>query len=46
MIISGGAIMDNIGGNVPVEPSALNRFIKKYNAKHAIIPILNFIPKL
>ena len=26
--------MDNIGGNVPVEPSALNRFIKKYNAKH------------
>ena len=46
IIISGGAIIDNIGGNVPVAPSALNKFIRKYNAKHVIIPKLNLMPKL
>ena len=46
MIINGGAMMDSAGGRVPVDPSALNIFIKKYTAKHVIIPKLNFIPKL
>ena len=46
IIISGGAIIDNIGGNAPVAPSALNKLIKKYNAKHVIMPRLNLIPKL
>jgi hypothetical protein len=46
IIINGGAIIDNIGGNAPVAPNALNIFIKKYNAKHVTIPRLNFIPKL
>lgn len=46
MIINGGAMMDSAGGRVPVDPSALNIFIKKYTAKHVMIPKLNFIPKL
>ena len=46
MIINGGAIIDNAGGNVPVEPNALNIFIKKYTAKHVMMPKLNFMPKL
>ena len=46
MIISGGAIIANIGGNTPVAPSALNIFIIKYDAKHVTIPILNLKPKL
>ena len=46
MIISGGAIIDSIGGNAPVAPSALNIFIRKYTAKQVIIPRLNFMPKL
>ena len=29
MMIKGGAIMDNIGGRVPVAPRALNIFIRK-----------------
>ena len=46
MIINGGAIIDNNGGNVPVAPKALNKLIKKYNAKHVMMPRLNLIPKL
>ncbi len=46
IMISGGAIIDNIGGNVPVAPNALNIFIRKYTAKHVIMPRLNFMPKL
>ena len=46
IIIIGGAMIANIGGNAPVAPSALNVFIKKYIKKHVIIPRLNFNPKL
>ena len=46
IMISGGAIIDSIGGSVPVAPNALNIFTKKYTAKQVIIPKLNFIPKL
>ena len=46
IIMIGGAITDINGGNVPVAPKALNRFIIKYKAKHVKIPKLNFNPKL
>ena len=46
IIISGGAIIANLAGNVPVAPSALNIFIAKYDAKHVTIPMPNFSPKL
>ena len=46
MIINGGAIIDRIGGNAPVAPSALNIFVRKYTAKQVKIPRLNFVPKL
>lgn len=46
IIINGGAIIDSMGGKVPVAPIALNIFIKKYTAKQVIIPRLNLIPKL
>ena len=41
-----GAIIANNGGKTPVAPSALNKLDKKYTAKHVIIPMPNFIPKL
>ena len=46
MIISGGAIIDSIGGNAPVAPIALNIFIRKYTAKQVMMPKLNLMPKL
>ena len=46
IIIIGGAMIANIGGNAPVAPNALNVFIRKYSKKHVIIPKLNFKPKL
>ena len=46
IMISGGAMIDKTGGNVPVAPNALNMFIRKYTAKHVTIPKLNLIPKL
>lgn len=46
IIIRGGAIMANSGGNTPVAPRALNIFVKKYTAKHVIMPMLNLMPKL
>lgn len=46
IIIIGGAIIANIGGNAPVAPRALNVLIKKYIKKHVMIPKLNFKPKL
>ena len=46
IIINGGAIIESIGGRVPVVPKALNKLIKKYTAKHVIIPRLNLMPKL
>jgi hypothetical protein len=46
IIIKGGAITAKNVGNAPVAPNALNMFVKKYNAKQVIIPMLNLIPKL
>ena len=46
IIINGGAMIDSIGGRVPVAPKALNMFTKKYTAKHVIMPRLNLMPKL
>ncbi len=46
IIIIWGAIMAIKGGKIPVLPSALNKLVIKYNAKHTNIPKLNFIPKL
>ena len=46
IIISCGATIASNGGSTPVEPRALNIFVKKYTAKHVIIPMPNFKPKL